>query len=393
MVRRPLVGNKKASKLRSSQLSTPTIRTPQPQSTNGTPEPEHELDTSKRPTEQARSSVSTALQPQNLAIDVASKFGTTLSTPTNIPTAAQIAERKARRARLAQESQAALLSNNVGENSITNNSDFVSLDAYDSDGEFKPSRLQVSTFLRDDRASAHHEFTRLVPEDEHGDIAEGFESFVDPDDHHHGPSGRIHTSSINPTKARENEREAMRALINKAEGRSRSSSAAAGSHHDSNVDSHSDADTDSDEDENSDSDSDASQTAAYTTAQTAHGTSLSHLTPHQRRQMRRDAARPRAPAKTTPIPTVAAALQRIRALQDEAERARRTAEIRLAEVDRRLGEIEGEKARIQRGLVEVGAQLDGEGREAGEMEGERAEENRRGRGRGLDDIGAATGVT
>ena len=76
----------------------------------------------------------------------------------HIPSAAEIEEAKARRARKAQEANA---------------DDFIALDDYDSDGEFRPQRMQVSKFL--DKSSAKD--TRLVRDDE--DIAEGFEAFVD----------------------------------------------------------------------------------------------------------------------------------------------------------------------------------------------------------------------
>lgn len=379
MVRKPLSGMRTKSKLRTSQVSTPTVQTPKVQSTNATPEPDPRPSdhTAVPSTTNSDSIVTTqksheanSIQPQTLTIDIASKFGPTASTstPSGILNPSQIAERKARRARLAQEHQAALLSNDKNNtknssnnNSITKNSDFISLDAYDSDGEFKPSRLQLSTYTQNDLQSASKEFTRLLPEDENGDFAEGFESFVDPDNEG-GPNRLNMSMKINEAR----QREEIRNLINRAEGHSI---------HSGNESDNSNADDN--DDSASNSDSDASQTAAYTTAQTAHGTSMSHLTASQRRQLTRDAVRPRPPEKTTPIPTFAAGLARLRESQGQAEAGKRRAEVRVVEIERRLGEVEGEKGRIQRGLEEVGRELEIVGSTAGEE----------GKGRGLDDIG------
>lgn len=382
VVRKPLAGIKNKSKLRTSQVSTPTIQTPKIQSTNATPEPDtrtsaqsHILPTASDQTEGHNAG---ALQPQTLTIDIASKFGpsASTSTPSGIINPTQIAERKARRARLAKESQAALLSsnnNNNDGNSISKNSDFISLDAYDSDGEFKPSRLQLSTYLHDDNIATSKEFTRLVPEDE--DIAEGFESFVEADNAG-GPNRLNMSMKINEAK----EREAIRNLIDRAEGHSLKDNDSDASHARSDDD-----DNDSDGDGAS-SDSDASQTAAYTTAQTLHGTSLSHLSASQRRQLTRDAVRPKAPEKTTAIPSLAAGLARLRELQGRAEQGRVRAEVRIGEIERRLGEVEGEKVRIQRGLEEVGRELERVGGGAG-VNGNDSGGGENGQGRGLDDIG------
>lgn len=373
VVRKPLSGIKNKSKLRTSQVSTPTIQTPKIQSTNVTPEPD------SRPSDQPVSIPSavvniqydshvapetSALQPQNLTIDIASKFGPSASTtPSGILNPTQIAERKARRARLAKESQAALLSSDNNNNSISKNSDFISLDAYDSDGEFKPSRMQISTYLRDDNVAASKEFTRLVPEDE--DIAEGFESFVEADNSG-GPNRLNMSMKINEAR----EREAIRTLIDRAEGHSIKDNDSDASH------------AHSEDDSEASSDSDASQTAAYTTAQTIHGTSLSHLSSAQRRQLTRDTVRPRAPEKATAIPSLAAGLARLRDLQGQAEAGKLRAEVRIGEIDKRLQEVEGEKERIQKGLEEVGREL-----EAVSVNGNGTDEMGKGSGRGLDDIG------
>ena len=104
-------------------------------------------------------------------LDLASKFGAPSHTPTSgsIPTATEIREKKDRRARLAAEHAA----NPSG--TEEKEKDFISLDDYDSDGEFKPRRMQVGSYIQP--KEDEEEDTRLVRDDE--DIAEGFEDFVE----------------------------------------------------------------------------------------------------------------------------------------------------------------------------------------------------------------------
>ena len=89
-------------------------------------------------------------------VDIESKFGkpSPLSNSTSIPSATEIAERKARRARLALEQSAAT--------NDPESEDFIPLEAYDSDGEFKPTRMQVGTYVSDNHSS-NDKNTRLVP--------------------------------------------------------------------------------------------------------------------------------------------------------------------------------------------------------------------------------------
>lgn len=270
--------------------------------------------------------------PANRALDVASKFGTSTSLASSaIPSAAEIQEKKDRRARLAKEQQATALSSTNG-GSIGQNDDYVSLDAYDSDGEFKPSRLQVASYSRADQIQSAQEHTRLVPEDE--DIAEGFDDFVDD-----SGSNRLLMSRANQRNQDTRDRESLRVLIDQAEGASL---------------------LDDDMDDDSD-DSDASLKLAYNAAQTSHGTTAfgqNESAAKTRRRVEREAMRPRQPEKTTSVLTLAAALSRLREVQEQAEHGKQRAEIRKAEIERRLNEVEGEKGRIQKGLEELGKQLE-----------------------------------
>jgi len=138
-----------------------------------------------------------------------------------------------------------------------------------------------------------------------------------------------------------NDRQSIRHLIDSAEGRHASAS-----------------DSDDPSNHSGDDDSDTSASHAYIAAQTSHGTSFSHLTREQRRRHEKDLLRPRAPDKTTPVPTLAAGLSRLRELQSSAELNRQRAEVRKAEIRTRLAEVEAEKARIQTALEELGSQLE-----------------------------------
>ena len=305
------------------------------------------------------------LTTQTRALDIASKFGSSALNPlaSAIPSAAEIQEKKDRRLRLAREQQADALGSNTNKRnggSINNNDDFVSLDAYDSDGEFKPSRLQVSAHLHNDRLENAQEYTRLIPEDE--DIAEGFDQFVDDDHEKIAKSGRIQMGMKTNDAV---ERQRIRSMIRDAEGA-----------------------TDSDEDSDDSDGSDASAEHAYIAAQTSHGVGFSHLTKEQRRRHEKEARRPRQPEKTTPIPTLAAGLARLRELQSSSELNRARAEARKAEIVRRLESVEEEKERIQRALEELGGQLEAtSGRVAAQTPNGEGSRVRQG---GLDDIGAQT---
>ncbi|KAK5075446.1 hypothetical protein LTR64_001653 [Lithohypha guttulata] len=302
------------------------------------------------------------IQPQTQALDIASKFGATATKPGAIPSAAEIAEKKARRERLAKEAQASAITITAGRGrSVKNNDDYVSLEAYDSDGEFKPSRMQVSTYLQKDRADNELEYTRLLPEDE--DIAEGFEQFVE--DETLGQKKNKNRINMSMRLDSSAERAAIRKQIDAVEGG---------------------ADADSDASDNSSSEaSDASAEHAYMAAQTRHGAGFSHLSKEERRRQEREAQRPRQPDKTTPIPTLAAGVARLRELKEQAELGKRKAESRKVEIQRRLKEVAAEQVRIQSALDELGRQLEETNRRV-EEQGEVGQRNGAVE-RGLDSMG------
>ncbi|PTU23884.1 hypothetical protein P175DRAFT_0513013 [Aspergillus ochraceoroseus IBT 24754] len=119
-------------------------------------------------------------------IDVAAKFGEVMkvSTPSAIPTEAEIREKKARRARLAKE-----------QNYSITEKDYISLEDNADDEEWD---LREKENLKD---------TRLVRDDE--DFAEGFDEYVE--------DGRISLGKKAEREQKKKKREEMRELIDDAE--------------------------------------------------------------------------------------------------------------------------------------------------------------------------------
>lgn len=280
---------------------------------NSTPSTPHDLSS-------ARASPSLDLidpSTSNTALDLESKFGkTTLSSSSHIPSAAEIREKKERRARLAKE-QAANATSGPGDN--TAGADFISLEDYDSDGEFKPRRMQVGMYS----APPREKDTRLVRDDE--DLAEGFDEFVD-------DPGRVTLSRKAQREQTLREREAMRALIDQAEGSGASSGGEGGS----------------------DSDSDYDRHRHYETAQTHRG--MDGLSSHAAHT--RQANRPRQPRETTAIPKLSAGLARLRDTVSHLEFERARVEKRRADIARERADIRQSQAHIQTSLEEAGQELE-----------------------------------
>ncbi|KAK5213286.1 hypothetical protein LTR99_000729 [Exophiala xenobiotica] len=263
-------------------------------------------------------SVETSQTPQQL--DLESKFGKTAissaSSSSRIPTAAEIREKKDRRARLAKEQAAA-----NAEPTTTDGADFISLEDYDSDGEFKPRRMQVGSYVPPTREKN----TRLVPDDE--DIAEGFDDFVE-------DSGRVTLSRKAQRQQTLREREAMRALIDGAEG------AGYGS--------------DSDGSGPEESDSEYERHQHYESAQTHRG--MDGLSAHMAHT--RQANRPRQPRETTAIPKLSAGLARLRDMVSHLEFEKARIAKRRADIAKEKVEIKESQAHIQTRLEEAGKELE-----------------------------------
>jgi hypothetical protein len=296
--KRPAPSNRPQSLLRESDIPSQTIDRPSyskdylSELRNSTPTTPKDL------------SAYTSSAEEDAGLDVASKFGPQSAFPSSshIPSALEISEKKQRRARLAKEQ---------------GSEDFIALEDYNSDGEFKPQRMQVSTFLEKESLKD----TRLIHDDE--DIAEGFEAFVD-------DPGKVTLSRRARREAERKEKESMRALIAEAE------------------------------DSSDDSDSSAERNHAYETAQTSHGMDgLSLKQKHSRR--------PQEPKEITPIPKLAAVLARFREGIQGLEFERGRLEKRRADIRDEKAKIAVNEEHIQKLLAETGEKFERARREAEEL--------------------------
>lgn len=313
--KRPAASDRTQNLLRQSEASSQTIDRP-----SYSKDYLSELRNST-PTTPKNLSAYTSSAEDEAILDVTSKFGahSSLSGASHIPSEAEIEEKKARRARLAQEQ---------------GSEDFIALESYDSDGEFKPSRRQVSTFLDDLSENA----SRLVRDDE--TIAEGFESFVD-------DPGKVTLSRRGRREEERKDKESMRNLIAEAE------------------------------DSSEESDSSAERNHAYETAQTSHGMDGLSLKQQKNR-------RPQQPKEITPIPKLSALLARFRegvqGLEYESGRLQkamadiREERLKVAEREEHIQQLlakQGEEFERLREEAEArkAQDVDGDGRVSEDMEG------------------------
>ena len=251
--------------------------------------------------------VSTAQEEEeSQALDIASKFGSsaTLRTeaPSAIPTQAEIEEKKARRARLAQEQKA-----------YDDEEDRPW--ASDDDDEFRTSRNEISL-----RPKEKYAETRLIRDDE--DIVEGFEEFTE--------DGNIALGRKAEREAQRKRRVEMAELINEAE-------------------------KDSD-DEGSD-DSEAERHAAYEAAQTRAGT-------YGRRQEQADEG-DKTPPKITPLPDLGDVLQRFQSDVDSKEQRKEALLKKLEELKEDKVRIAERKTFLEEQLQKTGDEYEKLRQEAG----------------------------
>ena len=296
-------------------------------------------------------------------LDIEAKFGpSTFTTPHNstIPSTSEIAEKKARRARLA-------LSHDTTTTTTTSQpaeQDFISLEDYDSDGEFKPHRLQLSSY----HAPEPVKNTRLERDDE--DIAEGFSQFIEDDPG--AIKGRYSTDALQlDRKSRKahaaKQKAQMKAMIEHAE----------------NISSATDDDA-SDSDAGSVSgDSDRERNNAYTSFQTHRG--LDGLLAHKEHKTRE--RRPKQPKEITPIGRLSVGLGRLREQMGRIAEEKGRVERRLEEVRREKGEVRERQRVVQEGLEGLGREMEALKGDGGGVNGN----GRRGEGeaqRGLETFGA-----
>ncbi|THZ18642.1 hypothetical protein D6C89_08162 [Aureobasidium pullulans] len=233
---------------------------------------------------------------RNNPVDVKSKFGSDLSRyqpPTAIPTAAEIQEKKTRRARLAKEN------------------DFISLedDGDDEDDDDAVTRDEQGRLIL--KPKEKYPETRLVHDDE--DMLEGFDDFT--------TEGKM-TFGRKAQKEEDRKRRAeMASMIADAEGQS--------------------------VDEDEEDESEAERNAAFEVAQTRHGT-------YAAREQEPDSTRPQTPPRVVPLPTMDSVIERLRKRLEEMEmvRANKANEMQsLVEEKSRIGE---EEIRVQAALKETG---------------------------------------
>ena len=242
------------------------------------------------------------------ALDLSSKFGTSLSRyqqSSAIPSATEIAEKKARRARLAKEQAA---------------DEYISLDPsdpeLDEDENDNVTRDEHGRLILKPKDKYNKTESRLVPEDE--DIMENFDEFTEAD------SKILLGRKAEAEAIRQRKRE-MAAQIEEAEG------------------------ADSDSDSNA---SERERNEAFEAAQTRHGAYALH---NDSNDADADAdARPRTPPKISPLPTLDGVIERLRrqVVDMQTERMQKLQEMEALQREKiRLGE---EEVRIQRALKETG---------------------------------------
>lgn len=255
------------------------------------------------------------------ALDLNSKFGSSLSRyqqqqqlPSAIPSATEISEKKARRARLAAEAQA---------------DEFISLDpdepGFDEDEDGNVATDESGRLILRPKDKYGLAESRLVREDE--DVLEGFDEFT-------GETGaRIHMDESTRGGERQRRKEEMAAQIAAAE-----------------------AEEDSEEGD----ESERERNMAFEAAQTRHGN-------YSTAREEEDAAnaRPKTPPKIAPLPSLDGVIARLRAQFAGMQTARIEKVGEMAALEREKIRIGEEEVRIQKALKETGEKFEALRREKG----------------------------
>ncbi|KAK5677926.1 hypothetical protein LTS10_009809 [Elasticomyces elasticus] len=259
-------------------------------------------------------------------LDLSSKFGSSLARyqqplpmPSAIPSATEIAEKKARRARLAKEQAA---------------EEYISLDPDDpnlDNSENEDSNVMTDTngrLVLKPKDKWNESESRLVKEDE--DILENFEDFTE--------DGKVHIGRKAEKEAAKRRKNDMAAQIAAAEG------------------------SDSDASFASDS-SEKNRIAAYEASQSRHGTyaAMHNATPEDPYAH----MRPKTPPKITAIPTLDAVVERLtkQVAEMQSSRARKLQE--MSELQRKKVHLAEEEVRIQKALKETAEKFETMRREKG----------------------------
>jgi hypothetical protein len=260
------------------------------------------------------------------ALDLSSKFGSSLARydqPLGIPSAAEIAEKKARRARLAMES----------EEFISLDPDDPGLDEEEDDNTTRDERGNLILKPKPLDKWGLSE-SRLVQDDE--DIMENFEEFTE--------DGRVALSRQAEAEATRRKKQEMSEQIAEAEA-------------------HSDSDSD---------DSERERIVAYEAAQTRHGTygQTHDLTA-------REDARPRTPPHISPIPTLDSVIERIRKQLTDMQNLHAQGLKDMEAIRRERIHLAEEEVRIQQALKDTAAKFEALRKEQGIVSDEQKDENQK----------------
>ncbi|KAJ6015394.1 hypothetical protein N7540_009985 [Penicillium herquei] len=267
---------------------------------------------------------------ESKAVDVAAKFGEVMvvSAPSAIPSEAEIREKKARRARLALEHSAK-----------STEEDFISLD------EGALSDDDWDAIARGEKLAEDAKDTRLIRDDE--DFAEGFDEYVE--------DGKISLGNQAEREQKRKQRDAMRELIENAEGPS------------------------------DEEDSDVEEKAAYEAKQTK--AAIGHKSD--------GIERPRTPPKMTSLPRLSNSLERLRLSLAAMETSKTQMIIRMEDLRKEKADIADREVEIQTLIKEAGENYERLKKEAGvdPSANEDATAGALEKSRGLESIGASLQVS
>lgn len=230
------------------------------------------------------------------AVDLASKFGSSLSryeAPSAIPTDAEIKEKKERRARLAKEQ------------------DFILLEATSEDDDLDDNVTRDENGKLILKPKEKYAETRLVREDE--DIFEDFDDFT--------TDGKVLLGRKAEKEAEQRRRAEMATMIAEAEGAS--------------------------DDSTGEDDSEAERNAVFAEAQSRSGNYASQTSedPYS--------MRPHTPPRITPLPTLEGIMSRLRSRLEDMKIAKDNKSKELDNLRVERGQIEREEIRVQAALKET----------------------------------------
>lgn len=252
------------------------------------------------------------------ALDLSAKFGASLARydhlsgqSSAIPSATEIAEKKARRARLAREEAAEYISLDPDDPNLDDDDDDEDLD----ENVMRNERGQLVLKPKEDKYGLSE--SRLVHEDE--DIMENFDEFTE--------DGKISLGKKAEAEAARKRKQDMAAQIAEAEGAS-------------------DA-------EDSD-DSERARTDAFVANQTRHGIyNNPHSTTTPAAALDLTAHRPKTPPIITPLPTVTIVAQRLEAQLASMQAARTQKLQEMRRLQREKIDLAEQEVRIQQALKET----------------------------------------